>query len=391
MFPKFLEISLFAYQLFIPEGTQTYHENVKKMFKLNVFENTYHVESLGSSGEENIGEFHQKIADLQRCDIQFTAKHLNDNIKSENCLLFQGTKDIPIIFIDKYVLKPKCDMNDNEMIFDMIDNLESERGSLSMSGKNQGRYMSVRELERHTSDSSRQQGPGEWNPEEIRNSPHRESRDMESEFTAMGDWEDPQPRDSDLPKMVRIQPMLLERREHSECPIHLVVLVHGYQGSSYDLAFLKNNLTFLAGDQVSFYCSTINESDSSKCIDDLGLNLSLEVRDIIRSTCSHFNHLSSISFIGHSLGGLIIRAALPRLSEFRGKMKSLITFGTPHLGCSTNPSSIVKTGMKVWSKVSKHVALRQMVLEDTIDVRDSFLMALSTYEVGFVKLGDRVV
>jgi hypothetical protein len=60
-------------------------------------------------------------------------------------------------------------------------------------------------------------------------------------------------------------------------------------------------------------------------------------------------------------------------------MGSLVTFGTPHLGCITG-SGLVKTGIKFWAKYSKHLALRQMSMLDAQDIKDSFLMNLSTYE-----------
>jgi len=48
---------------------------------------------------------------------------------------------------------------------------------------------------------------------------------------------------------------------------------------------------------------------------ELGLNLSREVVNYVIEWCPN-NSLGRLSFIGHSLGGLIIRAALPHLSKF---------------------------------------------------------------------------
>jgi len=39
-----------------------------------------------------------------------------------------------------------------------------------------------------------------------------------------------------------------------------------------------------------------------------------------------------MSFLTHSLGGLIVRAALPYLEEHADKMYNFITLSTPHLG-----------------------------------------------------------
>ena len=51
LYQKLIDISLFAYQFYIPEGTLSYHENVRLILKENVIENDYSVENLALSGE----------------------------------------------------------------------------------------------------------------------------------------------------------------------------------------------------------------------------------------------------------------------------------------------------------------------------------------------------
>ena len=48
----------------------------------------------------------------------------------------------------------------------------------------------------------------------------------------------------------------------------------------------------------------------------MGVNLAKEVKGFLKE-CGQVNR---ISFIGHSLGGLIIRACLPELDKFAKKM-----------------------------------------------------------------------
>lgn len=57
--------------------------------------------------------------------------------------------------------------------------------------------------------------------------------------------------------------------------------------------------------------------------------------------------LSKISFIGHSLGGLIIRSALPHLVEYKDYMHGFMTLGSPHLGYMYNSHSLINAGMWV--------------------------------------------
>ena len=54
--------------------------------------------------------------------------------------------------------------------------------------------------------------------------------------------------------------------------------------------------------------------------------------------------LEKLSFVGHSLGGLIIRAALPHLIKYKEQMYTFVTFSSPHLGYMYSSSSIVDAG-----------------------------------------------
>jgi hypothetical protein len=71
--------------------------------------------------------------------------------------------------------------------------------------------------------------------------------------------------------------------------------------------------------------------------------LANEVKEDIRDNCPH-ETLGRLSFLGHSLGGLKIRAALPYLSEFKDKMYTFVSFSTPHLGLLYNSSSLIDAG-----------------------------------------------
>jgi len=52
-----------------------------------------------------------------------------------------------------------------------------------------------------------------------------------------------------------------------------------------------------------------------------------------------------ISFIGHSLGGIIIRTALPYLSNYKKLMFSYLTLSTPHIGAGNSKSFVVNKGI----------------------------------------------
>lgn len=84
--------------------------------------------------------------------------------------------------------------------------------------------------------------------------------------------------------------------------------------------------------------------------------------------------------MGHSLGGLIIRAALPRLLKYSDIFYTFISFGTPHLGCTSNQNMLVKTGLRLISKFTGYKSLNQMNLSDANTVKDSYMFKLSEYQ-----------
>lgn len=75
----------------------------------------------------------------------------------------------------------------------------------------------------------------------------------------------------------------------------------------------------------------------------MGYRLAEEVKKWIKDWCPK-DQLARMSFIGHSLGGLIIRAALPHLERYRDKMQTVMTLATPHLGFLLSSSKVVDTG-----------------------------------------------
>ena len=65
-------------------------------------------------------------------------------------------------------------------------------------------------------------------------------------------------------------------------------------------------------------------------------------RNLIQQVIKKLN--SRISFVGHSLGGLIIRAAIPNLKEYSKKLFCYISLCTPHLGYIFTKSKLVDVG-----------------------------------------------
>ena len=159
---------------------------------------------------------------------------------------------------------------------------------------------------------------------------------------------------------------------------HLIVLVHGFQASAYDMRLIKNNLALLYPGAY-FLCSTENERKTDCDIKVMGINLAEEVKTFIIK--NGLVRLTKMSFIGHSLGGVIIRAALEHLEEYKGKMYTFLTLSSPHLGYLFHSSSLVNAGMwfiKTWQK-SK--CLEQLSFSDHADLSQCYLYRLAHTKV----------
>ena len=135
---------------------------------------------------------------------------------------------------------------------------------------------------------------------------------------------------------------------------HLFVLVHGFQASSNDLRLFRNVIDMYATD-AQYLLSCANERDTEVDIFTMGKRLADEVLHYIKEWCPH--NLSRISFVGHSLGGLIVRSALPHLEDYKRQMHCFLSLSSPHLGYMYSTSKIVSAGMWVIRKWRKSTSL----------------------------------
>ena len=92
-------------------------------------------------------------------------------------------------------------------------------------------------------------------------------------------------------------------------------MVHGFGAHSYDMQRLKRTIEYYNFGSI-LYCSESNQDDTTVSILQLGKNLAEEVITFINQNC-HGVNLEKISFVGHSMGGLIVRTALPYLVQYK--------------------------------------------------------------------------
>ena len=188
----------------------------------------------------------------------------------------------------------------------------------------------------------------------------------------------PSPRSADESQDSALQSFSTSR---SYCELdgkkHVFVLVHGFQGRPYDVHLLKQAIS-MANSDALVLSSCCNEKRTEGCVVGLGERLANEVRTFVGECCPG-EKLGKLSFVGHSMGGLVIRAAIPHLVEFADKMHLFLTLSTPHLGYMYNSSKLIDAGIWVLKKWKRSTSLQQLSMTDDHDMESTALFTLSTF------------
>ncbi|KAK6262103.1 hypothetical protein QUC31_007919 [Theobroma cacao] len=156
---------------------------------------------------------------------------------------------------------------------------------------------------------------------------------------------------------------------------HLVIMLHGILGSSSDWKFGAEQFVKRLPHKVFVHCSERNMSKLTlDGVDVMGERLTKEVLDVIQEK----PNLRKISFVAHSVGGLVARYAIGRLyrppkeedkedmsgngckEEPRGTIGGLeamnfITVATPHLGSRGNKQVPFLFGVTAFEKAASCV------------------------------------
>ncbi|XP_068407669.1 protein FAM135A isoform X5 [Eschrichtius robustus] len=185
---------------------------------------------------------------------------------------------------------------------------------------------------------------------------------------------------SDVPLLASSVPYFCveeEEEDRSDHGVHLIVCVHGLDGNSADLRLVKTYIELgLPGERIDFLMSERNQNDTFADFDSMTDRL---LDEIIQYIQIYSLTVSKISFIGHSLGNLIIRSVLtrPRFQYYLDKLHTFLSLSGPHLGTLYNSSALVNTGLWFMQKWKKSGSLLQLTCRDHSDPRQTFLYKLS--------------
>ncbi|XP_070696794.1 protein FAM135A [Pempheris klunzingeri] len=183
---------------------------------------------------------------------------------------------------------------------------------------------------------------------------------------------------SEVPELASTVPYFsLEEDDSCEEGIHLIVCVHGLDGNSADLRLVKTYLELgLPGARIDFLMSERNQNDTFADFESMTDRL---LDEIVQYIQIYNLTVSKISFVGHSLGNLIVRSVLtrPRFKCYLSRLHTFLSLSGPHLGTLYNSSALVNTGLWFMQKWKKSGSLLQLTCRDHSDPRQTFLYKLS--------------
>ncbi|CAG0881373.1 unnamed protein product [Darwinula stevensoni] len=186
---------------------------------------------------------------------------------------------------------------------------------------------------------------------------------------------------SDIPSATSSQPYFSvssDFRPLHHKGLHLIICVHGLNGSSTDLRLVRTYLEMgLPGHNLEFLMSEGNQQGDT--FSDFDIMTDKLVNEILYFIQVNGLKPSRISFVGHSLGSVLIRSALtrPQMKPLIPKLHTFLSLSGPHLGTLYNNSGLVNFGLWFMQKVKKSSSLLQLCLKDHPNPRQTFLYKLA--------------
>ncbi|KAI8922621.1 putative serine esterase-domain-containing protein [Entophlyctis helioformis] len=164
---------------------------------------------------------------------------------------------------------------------------------------------------------------------------------------------------------------------------HLIVFVHGLLGSSFDFRQYRNRFSSylvqlgVPKSMFMLLTSTSYEDDTFQDIETMASRLASEVSAFING---QKRHIKTISFVCHSLGGIIARCAL-RKAAFQpliARLHTFFTLASPHLSLALHQNTIINSVMGIYQTISRSKCIGQLTLCDHPDPRQTLLFQLAS-------------
>ncbi|XP_042033497.1 protein FAM135B-like isoform X3 [Salvia splendens] len=164
--------------------------------------------------------------------------------------------------------------------------------------------------------------------------------------------------------------------------LKIVVFVHGFQGHHLDLRLVRNQW-LLIDPKAEFLMSEVNEDKTSGDFREMGQRLAKEVVSFVKKKmdkASRSGNLRTIklSFVGHSIGNIILRTALTEtiMEPYLRFLHTYLSVSGPHLGYLYSSNSLFNGGLWLLKKLKGTQSIHQLTFTDDPDLQNTFLYKL---------------
>lgn len=165
--------------------------------------------------------------------------------------------------------------------------------------------------------------------------------------------------------------------------LRVVVFVHGFQGHHLDLRLVRNQW-LLIDPGAECLMSEANEDKTASDFRELGQRLAEEVAGFLKTKFSSASKIASygsfrLSFVGHSIGNIIIRTALTdaAMKPYLSNLYTFLSISGPHLGYLYSSNALFNSGLWLFKKLKGSPCMHQLTFTDEADIQNSFLFKLS--------------
>ncbi|KAM0940455.1 putative alpha/Beta hydrolase, lipase [Dioscorea sansibarensis] len=173
----------------------------------------------------------------------------------------------------------------------------------------------------------------------------------------------------------------LSSKKHARV-LKVVVFVHGFQGHHLDLRLVRNQW-LLIDPGAECLMSEANEDKTSGDFREMGSRLAEEVTAFIKKKIDKYSRYGGckevkLSFVGHSIGNIIIRSALTEnvMGPFLKNLYTYMSVSGPHLGYWYSSNSLFNSGLWLLKKLKGAPCIHQLTFTDDPDLQNTFFYKL---------------
>ncbi|WOL15534.1 protein FAM135B isoform X1 [Canna indica] len=183
------------------------------------------------------------------------------------------------------------------------------------------------------------------------------------------------------PEQIIVPKFSLEHKRSGRI-LRVVVFVHGFQGHHLDLRLVRNQW-LLIDPGAECLMSEANEEKTTGDFREMGSRLAEEVITFLRKKIDRLLKYGGckdikLSFVGHSIGNIIIRSALTEsvMAPFLKHLYTYMSISGPHLGYWYSSNSLFNSGLWLMKKLKGAQCIHQLTFSDDPDLQNTFFYNL---------------